>query len=51
MPPVAIKPDPAATPPEPPAPTGGSEKKTMVRPVVWLEGLNPPETTQNELPS
>ncbi len=29
-PPVAVEPDPAATPPEPPAPTGGSEKKKMV---------------------
>ena len=30
-PPVVVKPDSAATPPEPPAPIGGPEKKTMVR--------------------
>ncbi|MBK8965279.1 MAG: hypothetical protein IPM36_01100 [Lewinellaceae bacterium] len=30
-PPVAIEPDPAATPPEVPAPTGRLEKKTLVR--------------------
>ncbi len=37
-PPVAVEPDTAVTPPEPPAPTGGPEKKTMVRSSVPIVG-------------
>lgn len=37
-PPVAVEPDPAAMPPEPPGPTGGPEKKTMVRSSVPIVG-------------
>jgi len=47
-PPVAVEPDTAAlTPPEPPAPTGGPEKKTMVRssaPVVGTVSMPSPDT-------
>jgi len=48
-PPVAIEPDPAAAPPEPPAPTGGPEKKTLVRsfvPVVGTVSMQGPDTAQ-----
>jgi hypothetical protein len=38
MPPLVIDPEPAATPPEPPVPTGGSEKKTLVRSSVPVVG-------------
>ena len=37
-PPIAVEPEPAAMPPEPPAPTGGPEKKTMVRSSVPVVG-------------
>ncbi|MBL7796975.1 MAG: hypothetical protein JNJ90_10765 [Saprospiraceae bacterium] len=47
IPPVAVEPDPSATPPEVPAPTGGPEKKTMVRssaPVVGTVSMPSPDT-------
>jgi len=37
-PPVIVEPDPAVMPPEAPAPTGGPEKKTMVRSSVPIVG-------------
>jgi hypothetical protein len=40
-PPVAIEPEPAATPPEPPAPTSGPEKKTLVRSSAPVVGTVP----------
>jgi len=46
MPPVAIKPDPAVTSPEPPAPTGGLEKTTLARssaPVVGTVSMQNPD--------
>jgi hypothetical protein len=46
-PPVAVEPDPAATPPEVPAPTGGLEKKTLVRssvPVVGTVSMQNPDS-------
>ncbi|MBK8924249.1 MAG: hypothetical protein IPM81_22620 [Saprospirales bacterium] len=46
-PPVVIEPDPAATPPEPPAPTGGPEKKTLVRssvPIVGTVSMQNPDS-------
>jgi len=46
-PPVAIEPDPSATPPEVPAPTGGPEKKTMVRsfaPIVGTVSMPSPDS-------
>lgn len=46
-PPVAVEPDPAATPPEPPAPTGGPEKKTLVHssvPVVATVSMQNPDS-------
>ncbi|MCK6690974.1 MAG: hypothetical protein L6Q97_02605 [Thermoanaerobaculia bacterium] len=45
-PPMAIEPDTAVTPPEVPAPTGGPEKKTMVRssvPIVGTVSIHNPD--------
>ena len=45
-PPVVVEPDPATAPTEPPAPTGGPEKKTLVRssvPVVGTVSMQNPD--------
>ena len=45
-PPVVVEPNEATTPPEPPAPTGGPEKKTLVRssaPVVGTVSMQNPD--------